>query len=79
MPHSLAPSTSNFRSPTIKMEGLSAELSPRRRMVSRMTSVFSQSPTGGLPVMVSMDGANPNFSQIGTHISSGLEEARAST
>ena len=48
-------------------------------MVSRMTSVFSQSPTGGLPVMVSMEGAKPNFSQMGTHISSGLEDARAST
>ena len=50
-----------------------------QRMVSLMTSDFSQSLSGGLPAMTVRDGAKPNFSQIGTHNSSGLEEANAST
>ena len=48
-------------------------------MVSRITSAFSQSPSGGLPVSTAKEGAKPNLSQMGTHRLSGLEEARAST
>jgi len=79
MPHALAPSTSNFRSPTIRISGLWASVSSRRRIVSRITSALLQSPTGGLPVTTAKDGVKPNFSQMGTHRLSGLEEARAST
>ena len=79
MPQAAAPSTSNFRSPTIKMEGLSFSVSPRRRMVSRITSCLLQSPVGGLPVVTARDGVNPKRPQMATHISSGLEEASAST
>ena len=57
MPQALAPSTSYFRSPTMRICDLSASVSPMRRIASRITSSFSQSLPGALPTMVSKCGA----------------------